>query len=248
MTSRPDQQKDGQVSTSRALLAAANMKARIITCYRNGKQFEHGIRVSFVLGKTFPDLDHLMDHLTERCSDVQNGVRYIFTVTGKMVLRLEELEHGQNYVISGVKQFQFLPYGQPEHSQSDSSNSVKSYNGFDRKRDPLKLLDQKSRSNDLLGSLMQSRNQDTRLNLGSEVKVVTLVNSRHPSVRSRVILNLRTPKSFESVLRDLGDAVQLPNPQKLLNEKGQEVCESLAREFRRQRWAAAMTASLSHRS
>lgn len=206
------------------------MRARVITCYRNGKQFEHGIRVSFVLGKTFPDLDHLMDHLTQRCPDVPNGVRYIFTVTGKMVLRLDELEHGQSYVISGVKQFQFLPYGQPEQSQSDSSNSVKSYNGFDRKRDPLKVLDQKkSRSNDLLGSLMQTGTPDSRLNPGSEIKVVTLVNSRHPSVRSRVILNLRTPKSFESVLRDLGDAVQLSNPKKLLNERGQEVRESMSR-------------------
>lgn len=234
MTSRPFPATDGQqVSSSRALVAASNMKARVITCYCNGKQFEHGIRVSFVLGKTFPDLDHLMDHLTSRCAEmhreIQNGVRYIFTVTGKMILRLEELEHGQNYVISGVKQFQFLPYGQLEHSQSDSSNSVKSYNGFDRKRDPLKMLDQKSRSNDVLGSLMHGMHrEEALLNLGTEIKVVTLVNSRHPSVRSRVILNLRTPKSFESVLRDLGDAVQLLNPQKLLNEKGQEVCHTFS--------------------
>lgn len=211
-------QSDEVSSSSRALIAAANMKARVITCYRNGKQFQHGIRVSFIMGKTFPDIDHLMDHLTQRCPDVQNGVRYIFTSTGKMVLRLEDLEHGQIYVISGVKQFHFLPYGQPEQS-SDSSNSVKSFNGLDRNRGLPKPLDMTS--SQLLASSL--RNIDSRLNMGSEVKVVTLVNSRHPSVRSRVILNLRTPKSFELVLKDLGEAVQLSNPKRLLNERGIEV-------------------------
>lgn len=210
------EQVNGQ--PSRALLAAANMKARVITCYRNGKQFEHGVRVSFVPGKTFPDIDHLMDYLTNKCPDVQNGVRYIFTMTGKMVLGLSELEHGQKYVISGVKQFQFLPYGQGDHS-SDSSNSVKSFNGFDRNRVYAGLeRSNMSRSDNGLGTLRQ-----TGLRNGTDVNIVTLVNSRNPSVRSRVILNLRTPKSFDSVLRDLGDAVQVVNPKKLLNERGLEV-------------------------
>lgn len=218
MTSHSDLHSDQQVSSSRALLAAANMRARVVTCYRNGKQFQHGIRLSFIPGKTFPDIDHLMDHLTQRCPDIQNGVRYIFTVTGKMILRLEELEHGQPYVISGVKQFQFLPYGQQDHS-SDSSNSVKSYNGPERS----KGLAKAQLTSGQLASSLRDVALESRQYVTSEVKVVTLVNSRHPSVRSRVILNLRTPKSFELVLKDLGEAVQLPNPKRLLNERGVEV-------------------------
>ena len=185
----------GRVSECRAMRAAASMRARVITCFRNGKQFEHGIRVSFVLGKTFPDLDHLMDHLTQRCTDIPNGVRYIFTTTGKMVLRLEDLEHGQPYVISGVKQFHFLSYGQ----QPVSDSSLKSFSLASRPS-PLDLLPSPATG-----------------------KFVTLVNGRRPSVRSRVFLNLRTPKPFESVLKDLGDSVHLANPKILLNERGTEV-------------------------
>lgn len=41
--------------------------------------------------------------------------------------------------------------------------------------------------------------------------------------RSRVLLNLRNPGTFETVLRDLGEAVQLPNPRMIYTQKGNQV-------------------------
>src|SRR2546426_11101178 len=70
---------------------AAQSKARNVTFYRNGKPFEHAVRLAFVVGgtkPTFRNLDALMDYLTEKCPDIPYGVRYLFTLTDRKSTRL----------------------------------------------------------------------------------------------------------------------------------------------------------------
>src|ERR1700691_5231665 len=80
-------------------------------------------------------MDSLMDFLTEKCPDIAYGVRYIFTLTGRMVIHLDELQHNMCYVMSGVKQFHFMEYGITEREvllkNSESSASVISFSGSD---------------------------------------------------------------------------------------------------------------------
>lgn len=212
------------ISTSKQLLPkprvfveAQNRKAKVVTFYRNGNQFEHGIRLSFVPGKTFPTMDHLMDFLTEKAPDIAFGVRYIFTTTGKMIANMDDLQHGQTYVISGVKQFRLLNYGLGDRSQlMDSSSSL---HGGSIRDD---LSSRATFSLPLRRSYNDLYTQKQRGQL-PDLKVVTLISKQDRSVKSKVILNLRTPKSFESVLKDLADAVNIERPAKLLTETGQEV-------------------------
>lgn len=244
---------------SRALLAAKGKKARVVTFYRNGRQFDHSVRVSFVVGKTFPHMDALMDFLTEKCPDIAYGVRYIFTLTGRMVVHVDELQHNMCYVMSGIKQFHFVDYGLTEREikmkNSESSTSVVSYSGSDgpllgtgigsryqngnyyRSADNLMNGMYFNGSNNFNGgdssntsslNSTSTSSQSTGVLNGlpsrkTDGKIITLINTANPSIKSRVLLNLRTPKSFESVLKDLGDAVKMSNPRKLFTEAGYEV-------------------------
>lgn len=225
-------------SSSRAFLAAQS-KARNVTFYRNGKPFEHAVRLAFVVGgtkPTFRNLDTLMDYLTVKCPDIPYGVRYLFTLTGKIILRIDDLQHNQSYVMSGVKQYYFMNYGVTELSlngtkASESSSSVKSYT-CSSKSDPIKPRQPYYHSHDSLARLRHFSNGYGRDFLSDTLgKVITLVNGWNPTVKSRVILNLRTPKSFESVLKDLGESVQLPNPKKLWTESGREVTYDVQKNF-----------------
>lgn len=238
---------------SKAFLAANSRKARVVTFYRNGRQFEHGVRLSFVVGKTFPHLDSLMDFLTDKCSDIAYGVRYIFTLTGRMVLHLDELQHNMCYVMSGVKQFHFLDYGVTEREwilkNSESSTSVISYSGSDGPsfghllgRRYANAGYYRSADNITNGQIFNSDTSNYTSSLNStsnssqstgvlnnltkrkvEAKHMTLVNTANPSIKTKVLLNLRSPKSFEGILKDLGDAVKMTNPRKLFTETGHEV-------------------------
>lgn len=210
----------------RVFLEAQSRKAKVVTFYRNGNQFEHGVRVSFVPGKTFPTMDHLMDFLTEKASDVPFGVRYIFTTTGKMIANMDDLQHGQSYVISGIKQFRFLNYGSNDRSQVlDSSASLNGSTRDDLSSRATFTMPLRRSYNDLYTQKQRSQLPD--------IKVVTLISKQDRSVKSKVILNLRTPKSFESVLKDLAEAVNIDRPSKLLTESGQEVSDIFSLNYTR---------------
>jgi hypothetical protein len=238
--------------SSKAILAAKSRKARVVTFYRNGRQFEHGVRVSFVVGKTFPHLDALMDFLTEKCSDIAYGVRYIFTLTGRMVLHLDELQHNMCYVMSGVKQFHFMDYGTTEREMmlknSESSTSVISFSGSDgtpynnlktnrysnggyyRSADNITNGNNFSDTSNNTSSLNSTGNSSQSTGVlnnynkrKADGKHMTLVNTANPSIKMKILLNLRSPKSFEAILKDLGEAVKMTNPKKLFTESGHEV-------------------------
>ena len=223
-------------ASSRVFTEASNRRAKVITFYRNGHQFEHGLRVSFVPGKTFLTMDHLMDHLTRKAPDVSFGVRYIFTMDGKMIASLDNLQHGKSYVISGVKQFHPLKYGFNERTIDrtpvDYASSVNgSYNReVDVSSQATYSVPLRRSYNDLHSTRreeerrqQQASSTDAQLNQLNDLKVVTLISKQDTSVKSKVILNLRTPKSFELVLKDLAEAVNIERPSRLLTQSGTEV-------------------------
>lgn len=224
-------------ASSRVFTEASNRRAKVITFYRNGHQFEHGLRVSFVPGKTFLTMDHLMDHLTRKAPDISFGVRYIFTMDGKMIASLDNLIHGRSYVISGVKQFHPLKYGYNERTVDrtidrtpvDYASSVNgSYNREDVSSQATYNVPLRHSYNDLHSTRVeeqkrQQASSNAQLNQLNDLKVVTLISKQDSSVKSKVILNLRTPKSFESVLKDLAEAVNIDRPSKLLTQSGTEV-------------------------
>ena len=63
----------------------------------------------------------------------------------------------------------------------------------------------------------------TKAILYKEGRIITIINNKDHSVRSRVLLNLRTPKAFEEIVKDLGQAVRMRNAKRMFTVSGQEV-------------------------
>lgn len=82
-------------------------RAKMVTFYKNGDALFSGMKVSL----TFQSMGALNDFLTAR-ANIPNGARYIFTLDGRRVIRLEQFEHDGAYVVSGNRNFESLPYGQ----------------------------------------------------------------------------------------------------------------------------------------
>ncbi|RWS11636.1 echinoderm microtubule-associated protein-like CG42247 [Dinothrombium tinctorium] len=198
---------------SRALQEASERKARMVTFYRNGEVFTNGLKVSILPGKDFKSLRHLCDYLTSK-TNILRGVRYIFTLNGRRIQSLNELQHNSAYVISGTQNFQYLAYGQQERVQTlnlpESKLPKTSKNSI-----VLKPLSPKLKAK----FFAKPETQFTP----KEGRILTIVNSRDPSIVTRVLLNLRTPKSFDGIVRDLGQAVRIRNARRMFTPNGLEV-------------------------
>ena len=217
-----DYAESGYLGHSKALKEAQERTGRMVTFFKNGEQFERGIRVSLILGKTFKTFDLLCDYLTNR-TKVPYGVRFIFTLNGEQVTSLEQLQHNQSYVVSGVKQYQFLPYGQQDALRRPHQIASSLVNGI--KREDLKLLrplSPQAKFNIYDKFPLKTQNL-ANTSFVRDGKIVTVINGNDHDLKSRVLLNMKNPGSFEVVLRDLGQAVQMNNPHKMFTAKGREV-------------------------
>ncbi|RWS23171.1 echinoderm microtubule-associated protein-like protein, partial [Leptotrombidium deliense] len=160
----------------------------------------------------FRSLRHLCDYLTEK-THILRGVRYIFTLSGRRIRSLNELEHTESYVISGSPHFQYLPYGNQERIQPISVPELRF--GKNVNSTALKPLSPKFRS--------KFFNKPTNHFAPKEGRILTIINSREPSIVTRVLLNLRNTKSFEGVVKDLGQAVRLKNARRMFTPDGLEL-------------------------
>lgn len=205
---------------SRAFKEANDRKARKVTFYKNGEPFSNGITVSIMPGKDFKTMEQLCSYLTDKIKIV-NGVQYIFTQNGQRVCTLHELEHGQSYVVSGTKQFQKFSYGE--------LNKFKQIGGINSQ--PLTTKSKLLREDDLkllrpLSSKFNTVYHSVNHQLNSSYKdgrIITVINNKDHKLRSRVLLNLKSPKSFEIIVKDLGQAVRIKNAKRMFTNSGQEV-------------------------
>lgn len=172
-------------ANSRALQAAKNRKARMVIFYKNGEAFSKPVRLSLVVGKTFKNFDSLCDYLTEK-TQVPLGVRYIFTVDGDRVDYIDQLQHGQTYVVSGVSKFHPLPYGQDAQREPfvDEKSFIPGVS-----REDLKLLKPPSPAIKFsilegLESRLRGAPSSYKNGFGPEGKIVTIINKRNPVLRS----------------------------------------------------------------
>lgn len=210
---------------SRAIQEANDRRARIITFYKNGEPYSSGLRVSVIPGRDFKTLEQLCIYLTEK-TNLNHGVRFIFSLNGTPVLSLNELEHGQAYVISGSKQFQRHSYGNFDKRNNESIFSKHLHHPFDQKSDLFKSNDVKllrplssrHKYNNTVNGLPISKSISYR-----EGRIITIINNKDHSLKSRVLLNLSNPKPFEEVLKDLGQAVRIKNAKRMFTVSGQEV-------------------------
>lgn len=78
-------------------------KAKRVRFYHNGNKFFNGVVVP-VAPERYRSFDSLTNDLTNlltKCVTMPNGVRNVFTMDGKKVCSLDDLEDGKEYVCSG---------------------------------------------------------------------------------------------------------------------------------------------------
>ncbi|XP_035225029.1 echinoderm microtubule-associated protein-like CG42247 isoform X2 [Stegodyphus dumicola] len=188
-------------------------KALVVTVYRNGDPYFPGTRVSVNPGKNFHNLAGFCDYLSQRLK-IPQGVRYMFDLKGQLITELHELTDGNSYVASGTKTFKDASYGKLARLQTGQA--------------PVKPNPAPLRPEDML---LYRQHQDVKdpspegwsLPGSRESCVVTVVNRKEPSRRSRVLLNLKTKQSWEDVLRDMGQAVGINRVTRMLTPWGEEV-------------------------
>uniref|UniRef100_T1IJD2 Doublecortin domain-containing protein n=1 Tax=Strigamia maritima TaxID=126957 RepID=T1IJD2_STRMM len=218
-------------------------RARLVTFYKNGDPFFTGIKTSFRPGRDFSSLEALFNYLTTRM-DLPLGVRYIFTVEGVRIRRLDEFESGASYVCSSRRKFEPLnytvdhkkmwnPHLKFEQPVSEElklfrapSPPVKKINGVRERWSP------DAPYNGSLPGSREGRVIKVINNLNQKIQVSDLESNKNiPTIkklstdhflRSRILLNLRTAQPWEEVLEDLGQALKLKGAKNLYTVNGQE--------------------------
>ncbi|CAN7986932.1 unnamed protein product [Ixodes hexagonus] len=199
---------------SRFLAEAAQRKALMVTFFANGDPFSPGVKVSIIPGRDFKTIESLYDYLSQRLN-VSNGVRVIFTLDGRKVVSLDSVEDGGFYVASGSRTFTPMAYGQTrgravtQRSEEDPSRLIQPVGN----KKPHGAL---SKGQGSSGSLPGSGGRD-------DGRVIDIVDRLDPEHKSRVLLNLKTTQTFEEVLRDLGDALNMKSVKRMTTAKGEVV-------------------------
>ncbi|XP_037731648.1 serine/threonine-protein kinase GE16371-like [Drosophila subpulchrella] len=201
-------------------------KAHRIKFFRNGDRFYSGITipVSNERYRSFESLYEDLTRLLEESVKIPGAVRTIYSMCGKKINTLDELEDGQSYVCScNNEQFKKVEYNTGSHplvnltlsnnSRSNNQRLAKNY----RPASPLKNGSLASSNGPLTvcGGGVDNRiplNASRFINRDTVVhpRIVTLIrNGTKPRHIMRLLLNKRNSPSFEHVLTAITQVVRL---------------------------------------
>ncbi|XP_037731650.1 serine/threonine-protein kinase GE16371-like [Drosophila subpulchrella] len=201
-------------------------KAHRIKFFRNGDRFYSGITipVSNERYRSFESLYEDLTRLLEESVKIPGAVRTIYSMCGKKINTLDELEDGQSYVCScNNEQFKKVEYNTGSHplvnltlsnnSRSNNQRLAKNY----RPASPLKNGSLASSNGPLTvcGGGVDNRiplNASRFINRDTVVhpRIVTLIrNGSKPRHIMRLLLNKRNSPSFEHVLTAITQVVRL---------------------------------------
>ncbi|KAJ8412488.1 hypothetical protein AAFF_G00128240 [Aldrovandia affinis] len=176
---------------------SSEKKAKKVRFYRNGDRYFNGI-VYAISQDRFRSFDALLEDLTRTLSDNVNlpqGVRTIYAVDGsKKVTSIDQLEEDESYVCSSIEPFKKLDY-----TKNVNPNWSVNLKASTTAQAPPFLASTKAAP------------WETRENKDFiRPKLVTIVRSGvRPRKAIRILLNKKTAHSYEQVLTDITDAIQL---------------------------------------
>ncbi|XP_028025189.1 serine/threonine-protein kinase GA29083-like [Bombyx mandarina] len=201
---------------SNVLRAQPTRKAKRIRFYRNGDKFYSGVIIP-VLPERYRSFDSLTADLTRVLVDnvtLPSGVRTIYSLEGRKIGKLDDLEDGQSYVCSG--------FGEP-FKRLDYEASAVTPQSF-RLSGPESLNDSSSpspaRANHRTPRCMPANGSSTTGNgtprvspAGENVvrpRLVTIIrNGVKPRKVCRLLLNKRNSPTLEHALAAITDCVKL---------------------------------------
>ncbi|CAH2100045.1 unnamed protein product [Euphydryas editha] len=191
-------------------------KAKRIRFFRNGDKFYSGVIIP-VLPERYRSFDSLTADLTRVLVDnvtLPSGVRTIYSLEGRKVGKLDDLEDGQSYVCSG--------FGEP-FKRLDYEASAVTPQSF-RLSGPESLSDSASpspaRANNRLSRYLQTNGSNSTGNgtprvspAGENVirpRIVTIIrNGVKPRKVCRLLLNKRNSPTLEHALAAITECIKL---------------------------------------
>ncbi|XP_045466039.1 serine/threonine-protein kinase GL21140 [Harmonia axyridis] len=193
-------------NTKTSSSATKSQKAKRIRFYHNGNKFFPGVVVP-VNSDRYRSFDSLTTELTNlltRNVTLPNGVRHIYSMDGKKIASIDELEEGKEYICAGKGEV----FKKAEYSKTDTlrSNKRKSAN--------------KQQSNTSLPKVVPPNCIRPR--------IVTLVrNGIKPRKVLRLLLNKRNSSSMDQVLGALTEVANLDSGavRKVFTLAGQSVTD-----------------------
>ncbi|XP_015189268.1 PREDICTED: probable serine/threonine-protein kinase fhkE isoform X2 [Polistes dominula] len=204
-TSNSDERiSDGNVRQSLNARTPSTKKAKRVRFFRNGDKFYTGV-VMAVTHERYRSFDSLASDLTRALVSsvtLPNGVRAIYTMDGRKIQNISELEDGKCYVVSGQGEiFKKVEY---------SSSKVK-------------------RGSSLSGlpqTAAATGRQISAIPLCVKARIVTLIrHGTKPRKVVRLLLNKRNAPSLEHVMEAITEVVKLDSGavRKVYTSSGQQV-------------------------
>ncbi|KAI4495668.1 hypothetical protein M0802_008503 [Mischocyttarus mexicanus] len=204
-TSNSDERiSDGNTRQSQNARTPSTKKAKRVRFFRNGDKFYTGV-VMAVTHERYRSFDSLASDLTRALVSsvtLPNGVRAIYTMDGRKIQNISELEDGKCYVVSGQgEMFKKVEY---------SSSKVK-------RGSSLSGLPQTATS---------TGRQISAIPLCVKARIVTLIrHGTKPRKVVRLLLNKRNAPSLEHVMEAITEVVKLDSGavRKVYASSGQQV-------------------------
>ncbi|KRT82019.1 hypothetical protein AMK59_4982, partial [Oryctes borbonicus] len=106
--------------------SSRTQKAKRIRFYHNGNKYFNGVVVAVGLERyrSFESLTTELTTLLMKSVTIPNGVRTVFSMDGKKVSSLDDLEDGKEYVCGGKGEvFKKIEYSKTDHNKSKRLSS-----------------------------------------------------------------------------------------------------------------------------
>ncbi|CAL2036728.1 unnamed protein product [Caenorhabditis brenneri] len=173
------------------------LKAKRLRFYRNGDQYFKGLQYALQCDRV-KSMQPLMEELmkTAICDStaLPHGIRHIFTIDGAYrITSVDQFEDGGGYVCSSTDAFKPVDYSRA----AEPSWRLTLANRYNRHLETKKLA----------LSVVEPAHENTDFVFPRIIKVIR--NGVKPRRISRHLLNKKTAKSFDQVLRELTSIVKL---------------------------------------
>lgn len=160
-----------------------------VTFYRNGDKHFKGVEM-VVTRQRYRSFETIVDDLS-KAIPLPYGVRNVFSPGGSIITTINQLEDGRHYICSSGDQF------------------IKNVNYGQKQKDKPRSLEVESLSD---GSSLSSSSRDSKIGANSDgnpkPRVITIVSEHDRNKKCKILLNRKTVKSFEDVLKDISDMLK----------------------------------------
>ncbi|KAL9971437.1 hypothetical protein ACROYT_G023957 [Oculina patagonica] len=161
-----------------------------VTFYRNGDKHFKGVEM-VVTRQRYRSFDTIVEDLS-KAIPLPYGVRNVFSPGGSSITTINQLEDGRHYICSSGDQL------------------IKNVNYGQKQKDKPRSLDVETLSD---GSSLSSSSRDSKFGGSNsdgnpKPRVITILSEYDKNKKCKILLNRKTVKSFEDVLKDISDMLK----------------------------------------